>query len=195
MLKLIHAIDMPVKAVIEYYNSFENKKDDLNCYEISLIADDINEYFRYISNNYYETDIYYLVDDRKPNYIIGFSSIEDSIFLNYHKDYLNVGNIGYGIRPNERNKGYGTLILKLTLIECAEKGMHEVCISCLENNTASKKIIENNEGKFKTKFWDEDTGRFGLKYWIKLHPNIKDKSKRYAKKLAEMVNDAINEIF
>jgi len=96
--------------------------------------------------------MYYLVDDENPNYIIGYCILEDSDILDYHKHYLNEGAIEYGIRPNERNKGYGTTILKLLLAKCEELGMHEVCVSCLKENIYFQKIILNNNGVLEKNF-------------------------------------------
>lgn len=92
--------------------------------------------------------------------------------LDYHKSYLNTGAIGYGIRPCERNKGYGTELLKLLLLKCEEIGMKEVCVSCLKENIALQQIILKNNGKLEKEFFDDDSGKRGLKYWIKLYPKI-----------------------
>lgn len=181
MLKLIHAVNMDYNNVKNYYNSFEDKWSDLNCYAITQVVNGPQSYFDYIS--VYEPNLYYLINDEKPDYIIGYGSIEDSTVLNYHKSYLNTGNIGYGIRTTERNKGYGTLLLKLLLLECEKFGMHEVCVSCLNENIASSEVIKNNKGKLEKEFFDEDTGKYGLKYWIKLHPKITVRTKRLIKKI------------
>ena len=34
-----------------------------------------------------------------------------------------IGDIGYGVRPSERNKGYATAMLRYALSVCKEKGM------------------------------------------------------------------------
>jgi predicted acetyltransferase len=57
------------------------------------------------------------------------------------------GNIGYGIRPSERKKGYGSKILELTLDRARRKGLDTVLLTCDELNIASKKTIERNGGK------------------------------------------------
>ncbi len=172
MLKLVHAFDMNFSNVKNYYDSFEDKWHDLNCYAINHVENGIQSYFKYIST--FEPNLYYLVDDDNPNYIIGFGTIEDSKILDYHKYYLNTGNIGYGIRPTERKKGYGTILLNLLLLECEKFGMSEVCVSCLKENIASSEVIKNNNGKLEKEFFDDETGKFGLKYWIKLHLEQKD---------------------
>ncbi len=57
------------------------------------------------------------------------------------------GNIGYKIRPSERNKGYGKILLKLALEECKKLNMHEVYLQCLKNNIYSRNVILKNNGK------------------------------------------------
>ena len=96
---------------------------------------------------------------------------------------MNIGNIGYGIRPLERQKGYGTLLLQLLLSECEKFGMHEVCVSCLKENISSSKVIMNNNGILEKEFFDEDSGKYGLKYWIQLHPKISVMTKRFIKRI------------
>jgi len=176
MLVLIHALDVPFNDVLDYYNSFTDKWNDLNCYAITKVEKGSNEYFEYINSS--ENNLYYLIDDEKPNYIIGYGSIEDSFILNYHKDYFNAGNIGYGIRVNERNKGYGTILLKLLLEKCEVLGIKEVCVSCHKKNIASKKVIIKNGGYFEKEFYDDWTNEIGLKFWIKTNPRLIDRGRR-----------------
>ena len=58
------------------------------------------------------------------------------------------GNIYYQIRSSERNKGYGTSMLKLVLKECKKLGFKEVFINSSAGNIASEKVIINNNGEF-----------------------------------------------
>lgn len=61
------------------------------------------------------------------------------------------GNIGYGIRPSERKKGYATIGLKLALEKCKEIWLDKVLLTCdKENIWSSKTIIKNGW------IWDSD---------------------------------------
>ena len=102
MLKLVQVFEMNFNNVKNYYDSFADKWRELNCYAITHVVNESQSYFDYI--NTCESNLYYLVDDENPDYIIGFGTIEDSEILNYPKDYLNTGNIGYGIKSVERKK-------------------------------------------------------------------------------------------
>lgn len=56
--------------------------------------------------------------------------------------------IYYEILPEYRSRGYGKQILALGLEEAKKIGLKEVLITCMENNTSSKKIIETNGAIF-----------------------------------------------
>jgi predicted acetyltransferase len=66
----------------------------------------------------------------------------------YLNDNLRIsgGHIGYAIRPSERGKGYGTIILKELLKKAKAKGISEVLLTVNEDNTPSRKVIEANNG-------------------------------------------------
>lgn len=56
------------------------------------------------------------------------------------------GNIGYGVRPTERNKGYATEMLRYALSVCREKGMDRAILGCFKDNLASAATIRKNGG-------------------------------------------------
>lgn len=57
------------------------------------------------------------------------------------------GNIGYDVRPSQRRKGYGKLILELALQKAKELGLKDVVVSCDVTNIGSNKIVQANGGK------------------------------------------------
>jgi predicted acetyltransferase len=76
------------------------------------------------------------------------------------------GNIGYGIRPDERGKGYATAALGLALRECARLGMDRVLLGCYKDNAASAAVIRKNGGVLENEIGDG--GRIIQRYWITL---------------------------
>jgi predicted acetyltransferase len=76
------------------------------------------------------------------------------------------GHIGYDIRPTERRKGYGTLILKLALEKAREKGIARVMVTCDSDNTGSVRIIEHNGGKLTAQRASLISGKQLNEYWI-----------------------------
>jgi predicted acetyltransferase len=78
------------------------------------------------------------------------------------------GHIGYDVRPSERRKGYGSLILRLTLEKARARGLERVFLTCDTDNLASAKIIEKNGGKLENQMIYEPTGKLISQYWIEL---------------------------
>ena len=54
------------------------------------------------------------------------------------------GNIGYGIRPSERRKGYATIWLTLALQKSKELWMDKVLLTCDKDNVGSSKTMIKN---------------------------------------------------
>lgn len=171
MLQLINAINTNYKSVSNYYRSFKYNMDELNSYALSLLGKSKKSYLDYIM--YIEKDLYFLIDDNNPDYIIGYGCIKH--YNKYLKYTDEIGNISYGVRKSERNKGYGTKILELLLEKCIENNINEVFISCLKSNIASKKVIENNGGKLEKEFINPIENSESLKYKIKLKEKVKIK--------------------
>ena len=84
----------------------------------------------------------YLVfnDDEK---LVGLLNIRYDLPSHLRELY---GDIGYGVRPSERRKGYATEMLHYALSICKEKNMKEVILGCYEKNYGSNKTIVNNGG-------------------------------------------------
>ena len=76
------------------------------------------------------------------------------------------GHIGYGIRPTERNKGYGSIILRLALEKARKLGIKNVLITCAKDNIASAKVVQNNGGKLDSELIKGN--RTVQRYWIEL---------------------------
>lgn len=76
------------------------------------------------------------------------------------------GHIGYSVRPSERRKGYGSLILQLLKEKARKFGFERVFITCDTDNAASAKIIEKNGGKLANQMIYEQ--KFISQYWLEL---------------------------
>ena len=109
------------------------------------------------------TSTFWLI--RQNNIMIGTSSLRHKL-----NDKLRVfgGHIGYKISPAQRQKGYGTTILKLTLVEARRLGLKKVLVTCDNDNITSAKIIEKNSGILKDKCERSEPGKLSRRYWIDL---------------------------
>ena len=85
-------------------------------------------------------------------------------YLGYVKIH---GHIGYGVRPEDRKKGYATIMLKLALEFCKKTGLEKVLITCDKSNLASAKTIMKCSGVFESEE-EQNDGSFLQRYWIKL---------------------------
>lgn len=161
----------------EYQKSFENyilayeRKNDthyLNIYKRGL--EDFHDYLNDLNNlskgieipqGWVRTSTFWLIDNYE---VVGVVRVR-------HQDVSTAGHIGYDISPCYRNKGYGTQILKLALVEAEKIGIKEVIITCNIDNIASKKIIEKNNGKLLGTIFDEEENENMYEYSITIVAN------------------------
>jgi predicted acetyltransferase len=76
------------------------------------------------------------------------------------------GHIGYSVRKSERQKGYATEMLALTLKECIKLNIKRVLITCDKDNIASAKTVVNNGGVLENEIPEENG--ITQRYWLNL---------------------------
>ncbi len=154
--------------MLEEWDKFENHSEqspfplsyDVSNFEAFL--NKMNGQKSVAENGFVCNTTFWLVDENKKIY--GVSNLRHK--LNDRLMHTG-GHIGYGIRPDERRKGYATKILELTLLEAKKIGITKILVTCTANNIGSNKTITNNEGiLFETSMVDEKKYN---KYWI---PNV-----------------------
>jgi predicted acetyltransferase len=109
-----------------------------------------------LENGFVPQTIYWLFINDTP---VGAGKLRDYLTESLRK---HGGHIGYGIISSERKKGYGNIMLKELLKKAGEKNINDVLVTCSKDNFASRKIIENNNGKMEC-----ETNEKCL-YWIKV---------------------------
>ncbi len=72
------------------------------------------------------------------------------------------GHIGYSVRPSRRAQGHASRALALAVRRCAELGLDRALVTCDEDNLASARTIERNDGVY------EDTRNGKRRYWIEV---------------------------
>lgn len=90
------------------------------------------------------------------------------------------GNIGYCIRPKERQKGYNKINLYLGLLCCQKHGIKEVLMDCDKNNIASAKTMKSLGGKLIREYYDEENVKCIVQdYIIDVDEAIKNNKSKY----------------
>ena len=82
------------------------------------------------------------------------------------------GNIGYGIRPTERRKGYNKINLYLGLIESKKLGLDKVMLDCDVNNLGSDKTLKALGGVLERTEIDPSDGILTNVYWFDVNECI-----------------------
>lgn len=97
------------------------------------------------------------------NRIIGRVSIRHEL-----TDYLSKygGHAGYGVVPSQRNRGYATQMLRLTLPIAAKLGIDRLLVTCDEDNVASRRVIEKTGGWLENVLKEPGTTVRKKRYWI-----------------------------
>ncbi len=72
-------------------------------------------------------------------------------------------------KSSYRRKGYGQRILELGLIEASKIGLENVLITCREDNTGSRRMIEKCNGKLRKAFEIEGSDVKLFQYEVQAH--------------------------
>ena len=106
-------------------------------------------------------DVYWLVDGDET--FIGEAGVRYTL-----NDWLLQigGHVGYGIRPTLQRRGYGKLILKLSLDVLRDHGIEKALVTCYDHNIGSARIIEANGGVLENLIEDPRGGGKSRRYWI-----------------------------
>lgn len=138
----------------------------------------VNKIKRCLSNTYF-------VVRESDNKIVGMINIRYNI-PKYLLDSW-ASHIGYGIRLNERRKGYAKIALYLALLEQQKLGEHDVLLECTHDNVASNKTIISLGGKLEKAKVDEYDGKLTNYYWINVNEAIEKYSSIYEKYIIKNV--------
>ncbi len=106
---------------------------------------------------------YWLVNAGKE--ILGVSNLRHRLTPNLQREE---GNVGYGVRPSARRKGFGTVLLAETLQTAKAKGLTRVLITCGKSNLGSVQVILRNGGVFESEEFIPERGEVVQRFWIEL---------------------------
>lgn len=95
------------------------------------------------------------------------------------------GNIGYGVRPTERQKGYNKINLYLGLIESHKIGLNRVMLDCSVTNLGSDRTIKALGGVLERCEIDPSDGELTNVYWIDVEESLEKYKNVYGQYLLE----------
>lgn len=113
-----------------------------------------------LPEGYVPQTIYWLYIDGKP---VAYGKLRHAL----NEQLLrHGGHIGYTVRPSERGKGYGKLLLKELLRAAKKKHLDKVLITCNVDNVRSRRVVESNGGML------ENIIDRTCRYWIHLNEGV-----------------------
>lgn len=172
-VKLVYPSKEYEKEAFEYIEEFLDYDSEINGtggldgfdnYDDWLLKIEKDLDFNNIPEGRVAANTYFLVRI-SDNKIIGMINIRHKLNEVLLKEG---GHIGYSVRPTEREKGYGTVMLKLGLERCRELKLDKVLITCDKINIASAKIIQRNNGILENEIFSETYGEIIQRCWINL---------------------------
>lgn len=166
MLDFILPSENDREAVLSFYNEIE--KDGGKCigfanhkdFDRWLLGMRNRHAGKDLPEGYVRENFYLCYNGEK---LIGVFSLKFELteyLLNYG------GHIGYAVRPSERQKGYGSLILKQGLSLAKQLGFGRILCVCDEDNVSSEKIIRKNGGVFDNMLFDAEENVFVRRFWV-----------------------------
>lgn len=152
-----------IKEHIEY-NSNVNGSGGLDSYTDNYEGwlNKLEEDYKRIPNEEHVPARTYFLIRENDNKIIGMLNIRTTL----NKKLMKYGNIGYGIRPTERGKGYNKINLYLGLKVSRAYGLDNVLLGAYLDNVASWKTMEALGGTRINEYHDEETGHDVVDYSI-----------------------------
>lgn len=168
MLELVKLSSDNYHLLVEMMDEWTSAEENITPY--AIVKNDYHNKEKYIA----EIEIKIATDNLIPDSTFFCLDTDRNIFVGACniRHYLNkrfeegIGHIGDGIRPSERNKGFGTMLVALALEECRKLGIDSVLMCCKKSNIPSMKTIVANGGVLENEVIFE--GNDMLRFYIEL---------------------------
>ena len=115
-----------------------------------------------IPANFVPHSTYWLIEGAE---VVGVSNIRHRLTDALKREG---GNIGYGIRPSQRQRGFAHVLLQQTLLQARNLGLSEVWLTCAKANVASIRTIVRSGGSLVSEEYLEPRGEIVQRYSIDL---------------------------
>ncbi len=166
------------------YNSTINGVGGLNGYLddyhgwLQKLEDDRN---RIADEESVPSETFFLIRENDEK-IIGMINIRLELNEELRKS---AGNIGFSIRPTERQKGYNKINLYLGLLECQKHNLDRVMLDCDKDNLGSAKTMQALCGELEREYYDHIKYHCIVQvYWIDVNNSIELKKEQFQEYLA-----------
>jgi predicted acetyltransferase len=165
LVKLTNEMKAMYEEMVRDYRDYgeDRRWGDNDTFENFVARLQENELGVNVSPGYVSSSTYWLM--RNGRTLLGRSSLRHCLTPTLE---IEGGHIGYSIRPSQRRRGYGTMILALSLAKARERGIRRILVTCDTNNMASTKIILKNGGVFENEIVSPHSGKSISRYWITL---------------------------
>ena len=131
--------------------------DDFEGLVATLVANSRGEQ---LSDGFVPNSTFWLVVDRD---IVAVSNLRHRLTPALER---RGGHIGYSVRPRCRRRGYGTLVLRLTLQEAAKVGVTKALVTCGKDNVGSARVIRVNGGVLDSEDFVAEEGEIVQRYLV-----------------------------
>lgn len=189
--------------IIDYINEFVEHKSDINgtgsldkildgyTFEQALESCLNMQYEEYVKKFGRCPGKTFLLIRKNDNKIIGTINVRWNLT---EKVKQFGGNIGYGIRPTERRKGYNKMNLYLGLIEAKKIGLDKVMLDCDVENLGSSKTMEALGGKLERTEIDPYDGILTSVYWINVDESLEKYKDEYVNSIDKSYKNSTYEM-
>lgn len=169
------------KEIIDYINELVLYNSDINGIEVFVkildgyTFEQVLEHCLNLENKVYAKKLgkaqmkTFLLIRKEDNKVVGALNIRWNLS---EKMKLFGGNIGYGIRPTERRKGYNKINLYLGLIEAQKMGLDKVKLVCDASNIGSVRTMESLGAALEKTEIDSYDGVLTSVYWFNVDETI-----------------------
>ena len=169
-IKLVGITEIEEKHYLEYMEAWKRSNETLSPSISELNEMSFTAWKKYLISlqdnetkpqDMVKAETLFLVEEN--GYIIGMTNLRYDLT----PDLLKYGgHLSFGIRPEERGKGYGFIIVKLSLNVIMTHGIPRALITSKRENKAARNTIRKIGGKLENSY--EQDGSVIDRYWIEL---------------------------
>lgn len=169
-IKLVEIKELDEQSYITYTSAWKDRDEPLCPSSCDMAALNFSEWQKRelslqneatLPHGFVRAETLFLVEDN--GYILGAVNLRYAMT----EDLLRYGgHISFGIRPEERKKGYGFIIVKLALNRLRINGILKALVTVKRSNKAAKNTIKKIGGTLENAY--EENGQVIDRYWIAL---------------------------